>query len=274
MAEQTPLETGSSQPIIIKKKKGGDGGHHGGAWKVAYADFVTAMMALFIVLWVLGQSEEVKQAVSAYFNDPIGFSQNKGKNIINLGGGPGKNNANPKFTQAQLDSIERKKIEMEAKAAEKRKLAETAKNILRQISENPQFSIIEDKIKISLVDEGLKIEMLESDDFFFEVGTAKLKKNAEMLLRNIGKELGTLNEKIVIAGHTDARPYSNNGAGYSNFELSADRANAARKALIAGGLQMEQIDEIRGFADTRLKDPDDPYSAINRRIEIIVKYLK
>lgn len=271
---QNPLE-GNSQPIIIKKKKGEHGGHHGGAWKVAYADFVTAMMALFIVLWILGQSEDVKKAVSSYFKDPVGYSQNRGKNVIDLGGA-GRNNAqkNSQMTKAVLDSIEKKKIEIEAKIAEKKKLTEAGKNILKEIKTNPDFSAIESKVKISLVDEGLKIEMLESDDFFFEVGTAKLKKNAESLLEKIGIELSNLSEKIVIEGHTDARPYSNSGAGYSNFELSTDRANAARKSLISGGFPMNQIDEVRGFADTRLKDPENPFGAINRRIGIIVKYLK
>jgi chemotaxis protein MotB len=245
-------------PRIIKKIKK-HGGHHGGAWKVAYADFVTAMMALFIVLWVLSQDQNVKQLVANYFKNPIGFS-NKGKNLIGAD--------TPQLDQAKNPSIpnpREKEIEL---------LKSMGDKILGELTQDATFKNIVGQIKIEFVKEGLKIEIVDSaKDLFFEIGTAKLTKEAELLLMKIGNQLAKLPNKIIIEGHTDSRPYPGGSSGYTNFELSADRANSARRALTSGDLPDKQIDQVRGYADRRLRDPKDPFSFVNRRISIIVKYL-
>jgi chemotaxis protein MotB len=245
-------------PIIIQKKKKGHEGHHGGAWKVAYADFVTAMMALFIVLWILGQSEQVKQAVSGYFKDPVGF-ESKSRGMLNGKGA------------AIMDM--NAKAEMDYKEKEMQKLASMGEVLSQELKANPEFKDLMDQIKIEIVDEGLRIEIQDSyKDVFFEIGTSELKPSAQLLLERIGGELAKLPNMVIVEGHTDSRPYSGNGRGYTNFELSADRANSARRALTTGGLSPVQFDEIRGYADRRLKNKQDPYDITNRRISIIVKY--
>lgn len=250
----------SDGPIIIKKNKKGHGGHHGGAWKVAYADFVTAMMALFIVLWILGQSQEVKEAVAGYFKDPVGFTSNKGRGILDEKGG-----------DAMIDM--NLKAQMEQRAAQKAEMAKMGESIMNELSTSPEFKDLMDQLSVEFVDEGMRIEIVESaNDVFFEIGTADLKKNAVLLLEKIGAQLADINNKVIIEGHTDARPYSNGGLGYTNFELSAERANSARRALIMGKLPEKRIDSVIGYADQRLRNTQDPYDVLNRRISIIVKY--
>jgi chemotaxis protein MotB len=248
-------------PIIIKKKKGHGDGHHGGAWKVAYADFVTAMMALFIVLWVLGQDDAVKESVAKYFKDPIGLSD-KGKSVL-------------EGNSSEVLSIDLQKEVMQ-RETEKQELKKMGDQILSELSEDPTFADITDQIKIEIIDEGLRIEIIDSaEDIFFEIGTANLKPETIKLLKSIGDHIAKLPNKIVVEGHTDSRPYNTiKEAGYTNFELSADRANSARRALLQSILDANQIDEIRGYADRRLRDKNDPFNNINRRISIIVKFSK
>ncbi|MGE5497335.1 MAG: flagellar motor protein MotB [Syntrophothermus sp.] len=246
-------------PIIIQKKKKGHGGHHGGAWKVAYADFVTAMMALFIVLWILGQSDAVKNAVSGYFKDPAGFNLNKSKGVLS-GKGASIMEMN---TKAEIDFKEK----------EKQKLSKMGETIAQELSQSPEFKDLKDQIKFELTDEGLRIEVQDSyKDAFFEIGTSELKPEARKLLEQVGAELNKLPNKVVIEGHTDSRPFGGSQLGYTNFELSSERANSARRALTAGGVQENQIGEVRGYADKKLNNKQDPYDVTNRRISIIVKY--
>lgn len=243
-------------PVIIKKKKGGHSGH-GGAWKVAYADFVTAMMALFIVLWVLGQDNSVREAVARYFKNPIGFS-NGGKSVMKGGGQNIVNIQDPGAIK---------------KDDERERLKKMGDQLMSELSENPDFSNLLDHLKVEIVDEGLRIELLDSDDdVFFEIGTAQLKPPAKKLLTKIATQLEKINNKVVLEGHTDSRPYSGDLTGYSNFELSADRSNSARRELVKSGLDEKSIVEIRGYADRHLRIPSDPYSTQNRRISIIVKF--
>jgi chemotaxis protein MotB len=257
-----------NSPIIIKKGKKGHEGHHGGAWKVAYADFVTAMMALFIVLWILGQSEEVKQAVSGYFKDPAGFD---GK-TINTPGGKSKDLLN--LNNEEIKQIEQQREVAKQIEAEKEVLKKMGEEIVKELSADPDFKGLVDQVKIEIIDEGLRIELMEgADDLFFQVGTSVLNSKAKLLIRKIGASLAKLPNKVVIEGHTDSRPYQGDGLGYTNFELSADRANAARKELTQTALKAGQLVEVRGYADSRLRDKTDPYSLVNRRISIIVKFL-
>jgi len=245
-------EEHKSQVRIIIKKKKGHGGHHGGAWKVAYADFVTAMMALFIVLWIVGQSNAVKQAIAAYFKDPTVFTHGSGGAGILPDGAPKQQYA-PATTPLS---------EMETLKAEGKKIEEA-------ISATPAFSKFKDKVQVTVTKEGLRVELVENAaGLFFDVGSAQVKPETVQLLTMIAAEIGKLPNKVIIEGYTDARPYT--GTGYSNWELSTERANTARKVLEEKGLKKDQTIEVRGFADRNLKHPDKPMDAANRRVSILV----
>jgi chemotaxis protein MotB len=235
----------ATPPIIIIKKKGHHGGHHGGAWKVAYADFVTAMMAFFIVMWLLNASQEVQKAVAGYFRDPRGSAKKAGSAF----GGTGES-----------ITIDRKNMN-------------SLKNKLEQaLKETPKFDKIKNNVQMTITGEGLRIELMENDKgIFFESGQAKPTQSARDLLVQMADQLGKMPNMILIEGHTDAKPFGD-ANGYTNWELSADRANAARKIMQESGLKPDQIAEIRGFADQQLRLPDKPDDASNRRISIIIKY--
>lgn len=237
----------ANQPIIVIKKKVGHGGHHGGAWKVAYADFVTAMMALFIVLWLMNSSKPVKDAVAGYFNDPTG-----GKGI--MPGGTGISNPG-KAPEVSKESMEQVKLALE-----------------KNFSKLPEFVRVRDHLKMSVTSEGLRVELLEgADGTFFESGSATPSTQGRDVLQSMGQELGKVKNSVVIEGHTDSKPFVSR-SGYSNWELSADRANAARRIMTANGLVEGQIAQVRGFADQSLRDPKDPLNPGNRRVTIIVKF--
>jgi chemotaxis protein MotB len=243
-------------PIIIKKKKHAAHGHHGGAWKVAYADFVTAMMALFIVLWIVGQSKQVKQYVANYFKDPGAFFENT------KGGGM--------FTGTSITATQQSVDENLMR--ESKRLEQMAATVLKEIKKDKSLKNLMNQMAVELSDEGLRIHLYESaQNAYFDVGTARLKPEAVGIITTIAQEVGKLPNKVILEGHTDARPYSNVN-GYTNFELSADRANAARRLLMTNGLRSEQIIEVRGYADTRLRDRNRPFDEANRRISILIKF--
>jgi chemotaxis protein MotB len=238
----TPAKT---QPIIVIKRKGGHGGHHGGAWKVAYADFVTAMMSLFIVLWLMGSSEQVKKAVAGYFNDPKGT----GKLLGTVLSGTGVSTSSA--TDDQLQKL-KDKLEQEIKARKE----------LEKLSK---------QIEITITPEGLRIELIEGKDgTFYEIGSARLSASGQELLALLAAELKTLPNSLLIEGHTDATPYSSD-AGYSNWDLSADRANSARRLMQADGVRVNQVTQVRGYADQMLRVKANPFDPSNRRISILVK---
>jgi chemotaxis protein MotB len=252
----------SSQPIIIVKKKGhGHHGHHGGAWKVAYADFVTAMMAFFLVMWIVGQSKAVRQSVAQYFRDPGAFSEG-GRGLLPgaVSGATGGGQPQASSQHAAPD------VELAKKALE------AAAQRLREVIEL-KFGALKDRVEIRVTDEGLLIELREApNDGFFATGSAVPKQETIDILAAIAGELGKLQNKVAIEGHTDRRAYARPD-GYSNWDLSTDRANAARRVLTQRGLQPDQVEAVRGYADTRLRTPDDPYDAGNRRISIVVRRL-
>ncbi len=235
-----------TRPIIILKKKVGHGGHHGGAWKVAYADFVTAMMALFIVLWLLNSSKQIQEAVGGYFKDPTGTSKKVGSNMQ----GAGEN-----FVLTR-DNMPR--------------LKEQLQKAMKQMSD---FEKLQSHIEMTVTTEGLRIELSESaSGTFFDSGSAQLKPDGAELLVTLAQELGNLPNKLSIEGHTDSQPYAPS-ATYGNWELSADRANAARRVMQANGIRSDQVRQVRGFADQRLRKPDAPFDPANRRISVIVQYI-
>ncbi len=258
----------NKQPIIIKKvKKGGHGGHHGGAWKVAFADFMTAMMAFFIVMWLVGQTPKVRESVAGYFRDPGKF-QNKGKEGVLKGSA----SAIPLNNQPPVLIDNNKEKGMGPEKKEKEQLSLTAKKILKSLKEERIFKKLKDNIKIQMTSEGLRIILNESEDSpaFFEPGSSKLLQESAVVLIKIARELGNLENRIVIEGHTDAS-YSGS-KDYTNWELSVDRANSARMLMSVSGLSEDQIREVRGFADQFpmiLKKPND---ARNRRISMVVLY--
>lgn len=245
--------------IVIKKKKG-HGGHHGGAWKVAYADFVTAMMALFIVLWIVGQSNAVKKSISAYFKDPGVFTSGSSGGIL-----PDAQKPMP-LPPPPVEI----KVEVDKRATEMEVLKAKATEISETIAKTPEFSRFRDKIKVTVTDEGLRIDLVEeSEGLFFDIGKAHIKTETVKLLQVIAQaHLSPLQNSVIIEGYTDARPYAN--AGYSNWDLSTDRANSARKVLEEGGLRKDQILEVRGFADRKLRVPDKPFDYSNRRVSILL----
>jgi chemotaxis protein MotB len=235
-----------TRPILIIKKKGGHGGHHGGAWKVAYADFVTAMMALFIVLWLMNSSKQVQEAIGGYFKDPTGTSKKVGSNMA----GAGEN-----FILTR-DNMPRLKQQLQT--------------AIRQLSD---FEKLQSHIEMTVTAEGLRIELSESAaGTFFDSGSAQLNADGRELLITLAQELGKLPNKISIEGHTDSNPYTGS-ASYGNWELSTDRANAARRLMQENGVRADQVTQVRGFADQRLRKPESPLDPSNRRISLIVQYV-
>jgi len=233
------------KPIIVKRKVAGHGGHHGGAWKVAYADFVTGMMALFIVLWLMNSNAQVKEAVAGYFRDPAGSGKMAGTDKAGT----------DKTVEVAKDNMESLKHELE-----------------RAIKTLPKFQAMKDQISITVTAEGLRIELMETKSgMFFEIGSPRATEMGIGLLRLLSGELGRLPNRVVIEGHTDAAPYATDGA-YSNWELSTDRANQARHLMQGSGLRAGQVFQVRGFADQQLRTGRDPTDPSNRRITVIVQY--
>lgn len=253
-------------PRKIVKKKRKHGGHHGGAWKVAYADFVTAMMALFIVLWIVGQSKSVKDAVAAYFKDPTVF-QSGAASILKGGAGPDPRTAPAPASPPTTPEVSQRDPDRVA-------LEATAATLRERIHGQVHLATLEDKIKIAIVDEGLRIELVEtSQGVFFDVGSARIKPGTQEILGLVGGEVGKLPNPVMLEGHTDSRPYVG-PPSYTNWELSADRANAARRILDNSGLRPDQVASVIGYADRRLANRANPLDAANRRISIIVRFQK
>ncbi len=238
-------EPAAVHPIIIIKKKGGHAARHGGAWKVAYADFVTAMMALFIVLWLLNTSQDTQKLIGGYFSDPTG----KGKEV-----GTGKHGSG-ETVNLRKDDMPKLKEEIE-----------------RAMKKLPEFQALKSQVKLIVTSEGLRIELLENDaGMFFRSGSPEPTGKCQELLAMLAKQLGDLPNKLLIEGHTDSTPFGADG-NYTNWELSGDRANAARRLMENGGLKNGQVAQVRGFADQNLLIPTDPANARNRRVSVIVQY--
>ncbi|HEY5254962.1 MAG TPA: flagellar motor protein MotB [Acidobacteriaceae bacterium] len=233
------------RPIIVIKKKISHGGHHGGAWKVAYADFVTAMMSLFIVLWLMNSTPQIKKAVAGYFNDPKSGGRETGTTVL------GSN----------------KSISIDQKNVQKLK-EEIEKAILKQTD----LSKLSKQIVITITSEGLKIDLIEDKGgTFFQSGSAKLSPSGVELLNLLSGQLKVLPNKLLIEGYTDAQAYSKT-SDYSNWDLSADRANSARKLLQQGGVGLNQVSQVRGYGDQMLRVPSNPFDPTNRRVSLIVQW--
>lgn len=237
-------ETGTEQIVVIRRKRSSHGVHHGGAWKVAYADFVTAMMSLFIVLWLTSSNDAVKRSVAQYFNDPKGTSTLKGTN----------RNGSANSVPLSRDNLH--ELKQQLMDAERRM---------------PNFDKLKNQVEISAEQDGLRIELLESPGgVFFESGSSQPTEALRQFLIFISPELGRIDTRISIEGHTDSVPYGGPGT-YSNWELSSDRANTARRLMEESGVASRQIAEVRGFADQLPRRPEAPDDACNRRITLIVR---
>ena len=235
----------SARPIIIKRKAA-HAGHHGGAWKVAYADFVTAMMALFIVLWMMNTSSQVQEAVGGYFKDPTGTSKKVGTGLSGAG---------------------------ESFALSKDNMEQLKDQLQKTIRQDVHFDQLQKHIEMTITSEGLRIELLESEvGTFFQNGVAKPTATGSEVLVKLAGELGKLPNKVAIEGHTDAKPFATQGE-YGNWELSTDRANAARRLMQENGLRRDQVTQVRGYGDQRLRKPEAPEDPSNRRVSLIVQYL-
>ncbi|MFZ5844244.1 MAG: flagellar motor protein MotB [Pseudomonadota bacterium] len=270
------------EPIIIKKVNKGHGGHHGGSWKVAFADFTTAMMAFFLLLWLLGSTtKEQKGAISKYFQDPGGALIGEGganASLIELG--------EPKLPTsqdtpevlapgAQADTEQegpadelamQKKLEQEEQA----QLEALKQQMMEMVESNTAFSDYKDQVLIDITPEGLRIQIVDKDKRpMFDSGSAQMQYYSIAILQNLAKLIATVPNRISITGHTDATLFYDQ-PDYSNWELSADRANAARRALLRGGVPPTQIARVEGFSDSLLFNEADPNDPINRRIAIIV----
>ena len=243
------------QPVIIKKVNKGKGhGHHGGAWKLAYADFVTAMMAFFLLMWLLNSTDEkTRKGISEYFQDPYEAS------LIDKGQIP------------TLDEISPTEIDRQAEKNDEKQLEMLKEKILDLIKANPELSEFKDQIKLQTTDEGLRIQIIDNKNMpMFKLASSETEPEIRLIFRALAPVINKLPNKISINGHTDAKPFPPNRKGYTNWELSSDRANAARYELTQGGLADNKILRVTGLSDSipyNTADPDDP---MNRRISIIV----
>ncbi|MBS1712881.1 MAG: OmpA family protein [Armatimonadetes bacterium] len=251
-------------PIIIKKKKGHGHAHHGGAWKVAYADFVTAMMAFFMVMWIMGMDQPTREVIAGYFKDPVGFAKNIPKTKVNL-----VNNTGSLMTQpgkAGPDNGKKNEITMMRRVEEKVKKAVEADPGLKQL-------IAKKGLEVKMTPEGLEIELIENEtnsELFFKLGSSEVRSQAKSVLARLAPVLGATKRKMVVDGHTDARPLTR--PDYDNFDLSHDRANAVRRLLVKDGCGPDQFLAVRGYAANQLRNAKDPNHFSNRRVSILLPY--
>jgi len=270
MAEDT-------KPIIVKKIRKGGHGHHGGAWKIAYADFVTAMMAFFLLMWLLGSTtKEEKQAISDYFQNPSPIAGPGGAStsMIKIGGGKDvtysegdtKRGSNPE------DKVEATKPEVgQITETDKERLLQLKKELEEAIEASQALKPFKDQLLLEITKEGLRIQIVDKENRpMFASGSSTLQPYAAQILREIGQVINQVPNRISLSGHTDATPYSGSSQSYSNWELSADRANASRRALTTGGMSDQKMARVVGLSSAVLFDKSNPYNPINRRISIIV----
>lgn len=259
------------QPIIVKRRKKVAGRHHGGSWKVAFADFATAMMAFFLVLWLTATaSPEQKKAVEGYFKDPVGFTEGGAPNPVDLEGSASVVDESTQDIERSDIQIEDQVVEELAETLEQRKMEELFQELQERIEQSETLQEFKDQLLIDITSEGLRIQIVDrSQRPMFDSGRAELKYYSQDILFELAKPLGAVSNKLSITGHTDATPFSGR-PGYTNWELSADRANTARRALVAGGVGARQIARVVGLSDSVLFDKDDPTAPVNRRISIIV----
>jgi len=267
-------------PIVVRRLRKGAAheAHHGGAWKIAYADFVTAMMAFFLLMWLLGSTSQYdKEGIEDYFNTPLstllGGKEGTGaaRPSVVQGGGRDASDSRPGVAHKSQVQPAPPTVSPPAMQMDAQRLAQLKAKIGALIEQTPSLRAYREQIRLSITDEGLRIEIVDSlKRPMFASGSSKLEDYALTILQQIGASLNDVDNRVSIAGHTDAVPYSGGTAGYSNWELSSDRANAARRALVAGGLREDKLLQVRGLADVLPLDRNVADEPTNRRISILV----
>ncbi|MCQ4294143.1 flagellar motor protein MotB [Pseudomonas stutzeri] len=265
----------NTQPIIVKRVKKVAAGHHGGAWKIAFADFATAMMAFFLVMWLMSSATpEQKKLISGYFQDPIGFTESASPHVIDLGGTPTPSpdrtlnqELEPAQKEAQIDS---EQAETFAEQLERERLDLVLQELQNKVDESPELQKFKDQILFEITQDGLRIQIMDAANRpMFALGSAQLQPYFEDILLALVDTIAAVPNKISVSGHTDAKPFSGRG-DFGNWELSAGRANAARRTLVIGGYPEDQIARVVGYASSALFDRQDPLNPVNRRIDILV----
>jgi chemotaxis protein MotB len=276
------MATGKLQPIIVKRvRKGGHGGHHGGAWKIAYADFVTAMMAFFLLMWLLGSTAQGDlQGIASYFQSPLkvaltGGSGSGDSSSVIKGGGQVLTRTNGSVRRGEIEAESRaynlQALRSEVEAADVRKMREMQTRLEQALQSNPRLAVLAKQLRMEVTPDGLRIQIVDDQGRpMFDAGSARVKDYMRDLLQNIGQLVHAADGRVVLSGHTDASPYSGGERGYSNWELSADRANASRRELLAGGLGEDRVVRVLGLGSSVPLDAADPLSPLNRRISILV----
>ena len=271
----------TQQPIVVKKIKKGGGGAHGGAWKIAYADFVTAMMAFFLLMWLLGSTTKGDlKGIADYFATPLKVSLSGGSgagdasSIIGAGGedltrayGQVKKGDNP--AERKTMNLQRQKVEFERR--EKERLESLKRDMEKMIDNNATLRQFKNQMLLDITSEGLRIQIVdEKSRPMFDLASSELKPYTREILHEVGRTLNQVENRISLSGHTDATPYAGGNKGFGNWELSTNRANASRRELLTGGMEEGKIMRVVGLASTVLYDKEDPYNPINRRISIVV----
>ncbi len=274
----------NNQPIIVKRVKKIAGGHHGGAWKIAFADFATAMMAFFMVMWLMSSATpEQKKAIAGYFQDPVGFTESASPYVIDLGGTPTpapdktlnpevkeELEAGPEEDVGKEAEVNPAQAESLAEQVERERLELLLQELQNKIEENPQLKNFKDQILFEITQDGLRIQIMDAANRpMFASGSANLEPYFEDILLAMADTIKAVPNKISFSGHTDAKPFVGQG-DFGNWELSANRANAARRALVFGGVPDDQVARVVGYASSALFDRADPLNPVNRRIDIIV----
>lgn len=271
----------SQRPIVIKRIKKVAGGHHGGAWKIAYADFVTAMMAFFLLMWLLGSASQGDlEGISEYFRTPLKVAMFGGSSVgdtssVIKGGGTDLTRSSGQVKKGETEA-EKKILDLKAAQAERERMELLRLNQLKvkieaAIDANSILKRFKNQLLLDITTEGLRIQIVDEQNRpMFASGRAELQSYTKAILHEIGKTLNDVPNKISLSGHTDATPFPSGDKGYSNWELSADRANASRRELITGGMDANKVLRVVGLSSAVLFDKEDPFNPINRRISIIV----
>ncbi len=269
------------QPIIIKRVKKGGHAAHGGAWKIAYADFVTAMMAFFLLMWLLGSTTEGdKKGIADYFGSPLKIAMGGGSgsgdssSVVKGGGNDltrSEGQVNKGDVEAKRRTLQLKALKAEQRQAEAARLESLKKKVEDVLAANPKLAAMRSQIRLEMTRDGLRIQIVDEQSRpMFDSGSAVVKPYMRDLLREIGTVLAEVPNRLTLEGHTDAQPFGAGERGYSNWELSSDRANASRRELDAGGLPADRVLLVQGMASSVLFAPNEPTSPVNRRISIIV----
>ena len=271
----------STRPIVIKRKKVVAGGAHGGAWKIAYADFVTAMMAFFLLMWLLGSTAKGDlQGIADFFQNPLKISSQGGAGSgdatsVLQGGGKDLTRQSGQVKRGDVEAKKSTSFSKEAQAEFRRKEQERLESlkleIEKMIEQSPQLAQFKKQMLLDITSEGLRIQIVDEQNRpMFDSSSADLKPYTRDILRQIGKALNGVQNRVSLAGHTDAAQFAGGEKGFSNWELSANRANSSRRELVAGGMDDSKVLRVVGLASTVLFDKNDPLSSINRRISIVV----